>query len=315
MTHPRPPAVRVKTGARDLGFSHAGIARVCDTGILEDRLRAWLDAGYHAGMQWMARDPGRRADPARVLPGAQSVIMVAMNYHTPLRHSDDPATGRISRYAWGDDYHEVLLDRLTRLAALLDELCPGSASRLHVDSGPVMEKAWAERAGLGWVGRNACLITRDLGSWVFLGTVITTAALDPDAAHGNFCGTCSACIDACPTRAIVRPGVVDARRCISQLTIESRDEDPSRGGLDFAGWVHGCDICQDVCPWNRFAQATGEDCFTARPHNVAPRLDALAAIDDGEFRTLHAGSPILRLKAERLRRNARIVLRQRESHS
>ena len=311
------PAVsdRLRAEAATLGFSHLGIApaRVLDEEA--GRLETWLREGHHAGMAWMAREPERRGDPARVLPGVRSVISVTMNYYTPHRHSDDPGIARISRYAWGNDYHDMMGDRLTRLEAVLHDMLPDQVSRRYVDTGPVMDKAWAVRAGIGWLGKHGNVITRDHGSWIFLGEILTTAELPYDRPIEDFCGSCTACIEACPTQAIVRPYVVDSRRCISYLTIEHRGEHSAEvEAMDFRGWVYGCDTCQDVCPWNSFAQVTGEEAFQPRGHNLAPGIRELAGLDEVEFRERYRKSPVKRTKAEGLRRNARTLLAQAESN-
>lgn len=305
----------VKQAARALGFSHVGIA---EAGTLEPeraRLEEWLARGYHAGMQWMARDPERRTDPALVLPGARSVIAVARNYYHPTAHSEDSAHAKISRYAWGDDYHDRMTPLVEELARRVEQIVPGALTRVYVDTGPSLDKAWAVRAGIGWLGRHTNVITRDRGSWVFLGVIFTTAVLAPDAPIPDFCGTCTACIDACPTHAITEPYVVDANRCIPYLTIELKDEE-IRGvdAADLGSWVFGCDICQDVCPWNRFARPTDEECYAPRAHAVAPPLADLAVIDDDSFRARFRGSPVMRAKPRGMRRNARTLLAVCASH-
>jgi epoxyqueuosine reductase len=298
-----------------LGFSHCGIARAGGTSQLRERLETWIDAGYHADMRWIARDTGRRADPSIVLDGAESVVMLACNYYTPVRFPSEPARGIVSRYALGDDYHDVLMPRVKRLAGLLEECGPGSRTLACIDTGPVMEKAWAERAGIGWIGKNGCLITRDFGSWLFLASIITNVPLEPDSPSVNMCGSCRRCVDACPTHAIAANGLVDARRCISYLTIECKaDEIPGVDELDLANRLFGCDICQDVCPWNRFARDTTEAAFRPRPQALAPDLNDIAELSDEDFELRFAGSPVMRARTKGLRRNARILLRQQESH-
>src|SRR5512143_874984 len=240
-------AVRVKEAALAFGFSHAGIARG-DVPLEESRaLGAWLDRKYHATMGWMERTRARRGDPSLVLPGVKSVIAVSLNYYTPDARRG--GRGKISRYAWGDDYHDVLGERLERFQGWLREKYPGEKFLWYADTGPVMDKVWAQRAGIGWEGKHTNVITTDVGSWVFLGEVLTTLELEPDAPATDHCGTCTLCIEACPTGAIVEPYVVDSGLCISYLTIEHRGELPAGASLD--GWIFGCDVCQDVCPWKR----------------------------------------------------------------
>jgi epoxyqueuosine reductase len=310
MSGPGPvTADAVKQRARGLGFTHVGIAPALQLDDEARHLREWIDRGYEAGMHWMDRNGAKRGDPGLVLPGVRSIIAVAMNYNTPHAHRNAPGTGKISRYAWGDDYHDLLGARLTDLCAWIRERSPGADALWYVDTGPVMEKVWAQRAGIGWQGKHTNIITGDMGSWVFLGEVLTTLELEPDAPATDHCGTCTLCIDACPTAAIVEPYVVDSRRCLSYLTIEHRgDVDPELTGR-YQGWVYGCDICQDVCPWNqKFAQESTESAFQPRGYGPEPELQELAALTPGRFAEMFAGSPIKRAKHEGLARNARILL-------
>ncbi len=299
---------RVRARAIELGFDKAGIARAGSLTEEGTHLREWLARGFHAGMSWMGRNPERRIDPEQVLPGARSVISVAMNYYTPVSHPDDPSAGKISRYAWGDDYHDILTPRLEQLLGWLRTEFPGADGKVYVDTGPVMDKVWAQRAGIGWEGKHTNVITRELGSWVFLGEILTTLELEPDQPATDHCGTCTLCIEACPTGAIVEPYVVDANLCISYLTIEHKGEIRSDLGSKFEGWIFGCDICQDVCPWNRkFAGETPNEHFAPREDNVAPRLDEWASMTPDEFRDRFRGSPVKRTKHEGLLRNIRTV--------
>jgi epoxyqueuosine reductase len=261
-------------------------------------------------MTWMEREPERRSDPRLVLPGARSVVVVAMNYYTPHRHESAHGAGKISRYAWGDDYHDIVGARLASLQRWLEQRVPAAASLTYVDTGPILEKSWAQRAGLGWIGKHANVITPDRGSWVFLGVILTTALLDPDRPATDHCGTCTRCIEACPTDAIVQPGVVDANRCLSYLTIEHRGEITGPITSQFDGWIYGCDVCQDVCPWNmKFARPSPEAGFQPREGQAAPRLTSWAAMTAEEFAARFAGSPIRRAKFAGLLRNISIVLR------
>ena len=298
---------QVKQQARALGFDKVGIASAADPPDLTS-LRAWLAAGMAADMAWMA-DP-RRMDPERVLPGVQSLVCVALNYYTPTCHSRDPAKGKISRYAWGRDYHRVLGRRLKQLHLWMQAQFPDYRGRFYVDTGPVAEKPWAMQAGLGWIGKNGLLLTREYGSWVFLGVILTTLPLIPDRPHTAHCGTCSRCLEACPTQAIVSPGVVDSRRCIAYHTLESHAEQiPAEIAQNLHNWVAGCDICQEVCPWNqRFARPSRIPDFQPYPWNVAPDLQELARIGDEEFDRRFPASALRRLKAHRLRRNAQAAL-------
>ena len=295
----------IKDFAASLGFDACGIARGRDIDP-EDRLGAWLNAGYHATMEWMARTREVRQDVSNKLPGAQSVIVVARTYYA-ARPSKGELEGRVSRYAWGRDYHRVLLKPLRKLARYVDELAPEYKSYCCIDSGPVMEKAWAERAGVGWIGKNSLVLRRDLGSYFFLGAIITTARIEADSPILDQCGGCTLCIEACPTQAIVQPKVVDARRCISYHTIENRGDVPEELADKFGDWLFGCDVCQDVCPWNRKLRETSETDFLARDGVANLSFEKVANWDEAEFFSRFAGTPIMRTKLAGLKRNARIA--------
>lgn len=302
--------------AHSLGFSHVGIAAAGVLPAERERLQSWLAKGYHAEMTWMERDPERRADPRQVLEGAQTVISVAMNYYHPVDHERDRTRGLLSRYAWGDDYHDVMDIPLKKLEAWLAQRVPESQSRRYIDTGPVMDKAWAVQAGIGWLGKNGNVITRDLGSWVFLGEIITTASLSPDVPIQDYCGSCTACLDACPTRAIVEPYVVDSTRCISYLTIEYRGEElPEGASMNFDGWLYGCDTCQDVCPWNSNAVESPLAAFAPRSGETSLPLSVASSMEDSAFRERFRRSPVKRTKSSGLRRNARTLLAQQESNT
>ena len=292
----------VKARALELGFDlvAVGPAGPPDHG---PALRSWVEAGYAGTMGYLERRLEERLDPTRVLPGARSVVCVALNYYQgdPV----DPSWRPVARYAWGRDYHDVIAPRLERLAELLRDAA-GARSRGYVDTGPVLERDLAARAGLGWIGKNTMLLHPHLGSWFFIGVLLTTAELVHDEPLADRCGTCRACLDACPTGAFVAPYVLDARRCISYLTIEHRgDIDPTlRPGM--AGWQFGCDVCQDVCPWNRRAPtAPGSDFRPRRPY---PGAEGVAGTDDAALGERFAGTALLRAKPAGLRRNARIYL-------
>ncbi len=301
----------IKAGARALGFSKVGIARAEALTLEGKSLAEWLRRGYHGTMGWMEKDPERRADPRAIVNGARSVISVAMNYYAEAAHHSDPTRGKISRYAWGDDYHILLTERLESLVACIKQERPEAAIRLYVDTGPVMDKAWAVRAGIGWLGKHTNVITKEFGSWVFLGEIITDLELVYDEPMADFCGSCRACIDACPTDAIVEPYVLDANRCISYLTIEHKGEIQEDLAPRLENWVYGCDICQDVCPWNSIQQATTEEAFQPRADNLAPRLDELGNLTQEEFTERFRRSPIKRTKRQGLARNANAVAKSR----
>ena len=296
----------IKAQARALGFELVGI--VAAQALTEEgaRLREWLARAFHGRMDYMARDPEMRSDPRLLMESARSVVCVALNYYRPEKHVDDPAIGKISRYAWGDDYHDVLRDKLKFLLEWIREREPAAEGKICVDSAPMMDKAWAMRAGLGWIGKHTNLITKRHGSWVFLGELLLSIELDYDSdIEPDHCGKCTACIEACPTTAIVAPYQLDATKCISYGTIELRDEtlpEPIGGHLE--NWVFGCDICQDVCPWSRFSQPTGEARFAPREGLTAPPLAELIEMTQEQFSTRFRRSAIKRSKLAGLRRNA-----------
>lgn len=274
------------------------------------RLEEWLAAGRHGSMEWMARDSERRIDVRRLLPSARSVVVVAKNYYAPRQYAERPDIAKVSRYAWGRDYHNILPKRLKRLARFIAEQEPGAESRWFVDAGPVMEKAWAVRAGLGWLGKHTNVITRTHGSWVFLGALITSAEFDRYSSPiPDFCGECTACIDACPTDAIFQPYQLDATRCISYITIEQKPKDdiPDPFARNMEGWAFGCDICQDVCPWNSFQRPTDEADFEPREGMTDLSIDDLESMTDEEFAERFQGSPVRRATAAGIRRNARAL--------
>lgn len=295
--------------AHDLGFQSAGVVPV-DGATLQPKLEKWLSDGKHGEMAWMARDPARRADPRLVLENAKSLISCTLNYYTEHAQTDDPAHGRISRYAWGDDYHDIMLPKLEQLAEFLQTLNPTAESLCYVDTGPVMEKPWAERAGLGWQGKHTNLIDPKHGSWFFVGEIITTAVCHPSLSEGSkaSCGTCARCIDVCPTRAITAPYQVDARLCISYLTIEHKGSIPEELRPLLGNHIYGCDLCQEVCPWNRFATSTPEAAFQPRQGNLNPELIPLLYMTDDEFRVRFKNSPIKRIKRARFLRNVAVAL-------
>ena len=295
-----------KERANTLGFDGCGIAPAGPIDS-EDHLGEWLRRGYHADMDWMARTKAIRQDVSLKVPGAKSVVVVAKNYYAP-RPRRLRGAGQVARYAWGRDYHRVLRKPLRDLAAFLDAFEADTQSYASVDSGPVLERAWALRAGLGWAGKNALLLNRAWGSWFFLATIVTTVELAPDAPVPGYCGSCTACLDACPAGAIVAPGVVDARRCISYHTIENRGDIPDALHRPMGDWVFGCDICQEVCPWNRTARLTDEEDFWPRDDVANPDLGALLAMDEEAFNARFQGTPLRRAKYAGIRRNAAIAL-------
>lgn len=297
-------SARIKQHAREIGFDKVGIVAARPLIDERQRLQSWLANGFHGDMAWMAREPEKRSDPQVLMPGARSIVVVALNYFTDHPHTSD--TGKISRYAWGDDYHDVLRERLFTLLEWVTNQAPEAKGKVCVDTAPMMDKAWAARAGLGWIGKSSNLITRDLGSWVFIGSLLLDIDLDyDDALVEDHCGTCTACIDACPTDAIVAHYVVDSRKCISYATIELRDETlPDDIASNLNGWIYGCDICQEVCPWNRFEQPTMERAFEPRNGETSLDVDSVASMEHDEYVVRFRGSATKRAKLAGLKRNA-----------
>ena len=300
----------VKQKALSLGFHKVGVASV-DTQEQDEALKHlqnWIAKGYHGDMAWMANP--KRYDLRRCMEDVQSVICVALNYYTPHKHLDNPKYGKISRYAWGRDYHKVMTKKLKALSKWLETQGEEIKTRYYVDTGPVQDKVWAQRAGIGWIAKNSNLITREYGSWLFLGEILTNIPLTADVPHTEHCGTCTRCLDACPTQAITKPFVVDANLCIAYHTIENKSRTlPESITPHLHGWVAGCDICQDVCPWNhRFAQETDVVEFNPYPGNVAPKLKELATISEQEWDKMFQASALRRVKPEMLSRNARANL-------
>ena len=304
---------QIKTWALEVGFDKVGIARAERLEKEGAHLFQWLDAGYHGEMAWMERWRDQRVDPGELLPNAKSVVAVALNYFTPHRHDDRP--GKISRYAWGDDYHNVVKEKLYQLLERIEHAAPAANGKVCIDTAPIMDKAWAVRAGLGWIGKSTNLITTDLGSWVFLGELILDIELEyNDRSVADHCGTCTACIDACPTDAITEPYVVDARKCISYATIELRDETlpvEFDGMLD--GWIYGCDVCQDVCPWNRFEKPTPEERFEPRHGETSLDIDDVLELTPETFAARFRRSAMKRTKLAGLTRNAKHLKNSIES--
>jgi epoxyqueuosine reductase len=306
-----PRSDEIKQHAYALGFNKAGIVPASALTQEGDQLREWLARGFHGQMAYMARNPQQRTDPRLLLPSAKSVVCVALNYFRPENHVDSPDIGKISRYAWGEDYHDVLRDKLKALLAWITDRVPGVEGKICVDTSPMMDKAWAVRAGLGWIGKHTNLITKEYGSWVFLGELLLSVELDYDSfIEPDHCGKCRACIDACPTQAIIAPYQLDATRCISYGTIELRESElPEPIGSNLSNWVFGCDICQDVCPWSSFSKPAEEQRFDPRPGRVAPELRKLAEMTQEEFATRFRKSAVKRTKLTGLQRNARAALR------
>ena len=297
----------VKAWAAELGFDDCRIAPA-KIATHADDFHEWLADGRNGDMAWLERNPARRADPREVLPGCKSVITLAINYYTgespfPENH---PADYRIARYSWNNDYHDLVEKRLAEFDAKLKEL--GGTQRYYVDTGPVLERDFATDAGLGWSGKSTVQIHRHLGTWFFLAELLTTLDLAPDKPFGDHCGKCTRCITACPTQAITAPHKLDARRCISYLTIENKGSIPLEFRRAIGDRIYGCDDCLDACPWNRFAKESREISFQARPEIFSHTLRDFLSMDVEDFRRVFANAPIKRIKRPRFLRNVCVAL-------
>ena len=301
---------RMEAEARALGFSAIGVARADAAPKTGERLHQWLSEGCHGDMIWMEETAERRASPAGLWPEVRSIVSLGMSYAPavdPLALGAEPEIGRISIYAQGADYHDTIKKALKHLARWLVAEA-GCELKVFVDTAPVMEKPLAEAAGLGWQGKHTNLVSRKDGSWLFLGAIYTTLELEPTPAHQVHCGSCTACLSACPTNAFPAPYRLDARRCISYLTIEHKGPIPEEFREAIGNRIYGCDDCLSVCPWNRFADAARRNqAFLPRAELVAPALADLLTLDDASFRQLFAGSPIKRIGRDRMVRNAAIA--------
>jgi epoxyqueuosine reductase len=301
---------QIKRKALEIGFHKIGVARAEPLAGEGERFREWLGRNYHGEMRWLEREPEKRVDPELIFPGARSMIVVALNYYTPHQHETAETKGKVSRYAWGDDYHDVVKEKLRELLAWIKTENAEADGKICVDTAPVMDKAWAVRAGLGWLGKHSNVITKEYGSWVFIGEILLNLELEYETETvENHCGTCTLCLDACPTDAIVAPFVVDSRACLSYATIELRSPDLSPETKEnLNGWLYGCDICQDVCPWNRFEKPTEETRFEPREGNVSADLDEILSLSPEEYARKFRRSAMKRTKLGGLRRNAAALL-------
>jgi epoxyqueuosine reductase len=301
----------IKAKALELGFDLCGIAPAEKFPELAF-FREWIDRGYAGEMAYLPRSADRRADVREVVPGARSVIVTATLYNTVGPYESEPTTpgaAIISRYAWGDDYHDVLKQRLDALLAWMHAVWPEPFdARAYVDTGPVQERVYAQYAGLGWIGKNTCLINPDAGSWLFLSEIICTLPLEPDGPGVDQCGACTRCLEACPTDALVAPGVLDATRCLSYLTIELKNAIPEALRPALGPRVYGCDVCQDVCPYNQAAPRSQAEEWQARPGLDLPALVDLWRLPDADLRRLIKGSPMTRAKLTGLRRNVAVAI-------
>lgn len=297
----------LKRAAYDMGFSFVGISKAEHLDEEARQLEAWLNQGRHGKMTYMERHFEKRVDPTKLVEGAKTVITFLYNYHNPAPQQDKEAP-KISQYAYGEDYHFVIKDKLQSLMDRVQEEIGAIGGRIFVDSAPVLEKAWAKRSGTGWVGKHTNLITKTAGSYFFLAEWITEWELEPDGPIKDYCGTCTRCIDACPTDAITAPYALDASKCISYLTIELRDEILPAGYQDqMENWMFGCDICQEVCPWNRFAQRHQEPRFEPKEGLLDMTRSDWEELTEEVFRSLFRRSAVKRTKYKGLHRNIRFL--------
>ncbi len=296
--------------ANELGFELVGFA---EASVLEkeaENLQSWLANNFHADMNYMQRNFEKRKDVKEILPSAKSVISLGMNYYVPGNFSGDKTKGKISRYAWGTDYHLIIWKKLDKIVDEVKKIDPEFEAKTYVDTGPVMDKAWAVRAGLGWQGKHSNIINRNFGSWFFIANIICNYEFTYSFPIPDFCGSCTACIEACPTGAIVQDYVVDSNKCISYQTIENKNEIPEKFKRNFENWIYGCDICQDVCPWNnKFSQQTAEQQFFPGSGTKEIPLTEVIEMQQEEFSARFKNSPVKRTKLKGLKRNAEFILK------
>ncbi|WGM45297.1 Epoxyqueuosine reductase [Brevundimonas sp. NIBR10] len=305
----------IRERAQELGFSACRFASAAEPWSAGERLAHFVEAGRHGDMGWMETTLERRAHPTAMWTDARTAIVLGVNYgpdHDPLPEMADASAGYVSVYARGDDYHELIKGRLKQLAGQVAART-GAEVKVFVDTAPLMEKPLAQRAGLGWQGKHTNLLSREHGNWLFLGVILSAAEIEPDAAEGEHCGSCNACLDACPTKAFPAPFQLDARRCLSYLTIEFAGPWPVEFRTATGSRIYGCDDCLAVCPWNKFASASSEARLKARDNLVSPRLSDLAALDDAAFRALFSKSPIKRIGRDRFIRNVLYAIANSEN--
>jgi len=301
--------IDIKRRAAELGFAATGIARL-DRNPHAAELDRWLAAGHAGTMTYLHRQAEKRKDPRLIMPKAKSAVVTLTNYYHEAGVASPAARPRVAQYAWSSDYHDVLGKRLEQLATAIRDLVPGATTRCYVDAGPVPERELAQLAGLGWIGKNMMLIHPEIGSFTFIGVVLTDAELEPDLPfEADRCGTCRRCLDACPTQAFAGPRDLDARACISYLTIEHRGEFTATEATQVGDWLFGCDVCQDVCPWNvSFARATLDPGFAPRPDIARPDVGPLVTMNEQEFERHYDGTPFTRPGHRGMRRNAAAVV-------
>ena len=302
---------QITSKAKELGFDLIGFTKYQLLSNETQLLEEWLKKGYQSGMNYMDRNTDKRKDVSQILENCKSIISLGMNYYVDEEFDKDENCGKVSRYAWGKDYHLIIWEKLDRLIEFIKALDPSFKAKSYVDTGPVMDKAWAVKSGLGWQGKHSNIINKEIGSWFFIANILTNQRFENyNKPIEDFCGTCTACIDACPTKAIVQDYVVDANKCISYLTIENKNIIPDEFIGKFENWIFGCDICQDVCPWNiKFAEET----FLNEFKNIENKIISFTEIKDMEnrqFKSKFEGSPILRAKLKGLKRNSEFLQKE-----
>jgi epoxyqueuosine reductase len=307
--------LQLKEFALQSGFSQIGFASVENLGIEFNQYQQWIELGYHGTMSYLEK-ASQRENIHELLPDAKTVIVVTQNYYTPYHHpsnqeisNNETIHGKISRYAWGEDYHYIVKEKLKAVEEYLQNNYPHSLSKSYVDTGPILEKAWAVKAGIGWQGKHSNIISRSNGSWFFIGIILSSLEFEYNSPILDYCGSCTACIDACPTNAIVNPYVVDGTKCISYWTIETKpDIDiPEKIASHLDNWVFGCDTCQDVCPWNRFQKESSEPLFVPKESETTLTFEQISSMTQEEFSQRFKKSPVKRTKLAGLQRNFRAL--------
>jgi len=289
-------------------FHKIGISKA-DSLINSNFLEEWLDKNFHGEMKWMENYKDKRMDIRKLFPGAKSVISVAHNYYSPEKHSSSSLHGKISRYARGEDYHTIIKKKLKQALFEIKKFDKNIEGQICVDSAPAMDKLWAEKSGIGWQGKHTNIISKEFGSWIFLGELVLNIELEYDNPIEDFCGNCTACIDACPTNAIIKPYVLDSNKCISYLTIEYRDKPiPEEFEGKLENWIFGCDICQDVCPWNKFQKPTDEKRYYPKSENIKPEISELEKLNELDFKKRFKKSPVNRTGCRNFIRNISTIL-------
>jgi epoxyqueuosine reductase len=302
--------VFIKQQAINLGFISCGIAKAQPINNEKANFLNWLKKGYQADMHYLENHLEKRLNPALLLENSKSIVVVLLNYF-PSQHPQSPEGFKIAKYAYGIDYHFIIREKLNKLLALIKDKIPEIEGKAFTDSAPIFEKVWAQKAGLGWKGKNSMFITRQNGSFTFIGELLVNIELEYDIPETkNYCGTCTKCIDACPTKAIVEPGVIDANKCISYNTIENKDTIPEKIAENMQGWIFGCDICQDVCPWNNKSKPHEEESFRLKNNLNTIHSEYFMKMNEKEFKENFTNSPIFRTKLKNIQRNIKAATKQ-----